>query len=211
VFALAAIPARYALERGAWANAAALEPRPSRHLYADGLTWFAKGLGAARSGDAAGARSALDALAEIEHRLAEQKEAYWAEQTEIQRRSASAWLALLEGKQAEALDEMRTAAALEDATEKAAVTPGPLAPARELVGEMLLQLSRPREALAEFELTLAREPNRFRALYGAARSASLAGDPEKARSYASALLEISDNAQTPGRPELEEARRLASD
>jgi hypothetical protein len=210
VFALAAIPARYALERGAWAAAAKLAPRPSDHLYADALTWFAKALGAARSGDAATARSAIDALTAIEARLTERKEAYWAAQTRIQRRSASAWLALIEGRSAEALAEMRAAAAMEDGTEKSAVTPGPLAPARELVGEMLLELDQPAEALKEFEATLAKEPNRFRALFGAARSASLAGDREKARRYAGALLKSSAQADEPERPELERARRMAS-
>src|SRR5205823_5589175 len=109
----------------------------------DALTYFAKALGAARMGDAAAARSAIDALQTIKDRLAGQKELYWAEQTDIQRRSASAWLALVEGRPAEALAEMRAAAAMEDGTEKSAVTPGPLAPARELVGEMLLQMNQP--------------------------------------------------------------------
>jgi PAS domain-containing protein len=209
-FALAAIPARYALERGAWADAAKLVLQPSGYLYADALTYFAKALGAARGGDAATARSAIDALAQIEARLTEQKEAYWAEQVEIQRRSASAWLALVEGRRAEALVAMRAAAAMEDGTEKSAVTPGPLAPARELVGEMLLQMDQPAAALKEFEATLEREPNRFRALFGAARSASLAGDPQKARAYSGALLKICARADKPGRPELEQARRMAS-
>jgi tetratricopeptide (TPR) repeat protein len=210
VFALAAIPARYALERGAWADAAKLVPEPSGYLYADALTYFAKALGAARTGDAAATRSAIDALTTIEARLTEKKEAYWAEQTQIQRRSASAWLALAEGRSAEALAEMRAAAAIEDGTEKNAVTPGPLAPARELVGEMLLQMDQPVEALKEFEATLEKEPNRFRALFGAARSASLAGDREKARTYSRALLKTCDRADEPGRPELEQARRMAS-
>jgi hypothetical protein len=210
VFALAAIPARYALERGAWADAAKLVPEPSGYLYADAVTYFAKALGAARTGDAAATRSAIDALTTIEARLTERKEAYWAEQTQIQRRSASAWLALVEGRSAEALVEMRAAAALEDGTEKSAVTPGPLAPARELVGEMLLQMDQPADALKEFEATLAKEPNRFRALFGAASSASLAGDRQKARTYSRALLKICDRADKPGRPELEQARRMAS-
>ena len=210
VFALAAIPARYALERGAWADAAKLVPEPSGVLYADALTWFAKALGAARTGDAAATRSAIDALTGIEARLTEQKETYWAEQTQIQRRSASAWLALVEGRSAEALVEMRAAAAIEDGTEKSAVTPGPLAPARELVGEMLLQMDQPADALKEFETTLKKEPNRFRALFGAARSASLAGDRPKARTYSGALLKICERADKLGRPELEEARRMAS-
>jgi tetratricopeptide (TPR) repeat protein len=207
-FALAAIPARYALERGAWADAAKLEPRPSRHLYADGLTWFAKALGAARSGDAAGTRAAIEALGAIETGLTEQRETYWAEQTAIQRRSASAWLAFVEGRRDAALVEERAAAALEDGTEKSAVTPGPLAPAREQVGELLLLLDRPADALAEFETTLEKEPNRFRAVSGAARSASLAGNPDKARRYSALLLSLCEHADSPGRPELEQARRL---
>jgi tetratricopeptide (TPR) repeat protein len=210
VFALAVIPARYALERGAWADAAKLVPHPSRYPYADALTYFAKALGAARMGDAAATRSAIDSLNTIKDRLTEQKEAYWAGQTEIQRRSASAWLALVEGRNAEALAEMRAAAAIEDATEKSAVTPGPLAPARELVGEMLLQMNQPADALKEFEATLKKEPNRFRALSGAAKSASLAGDRQKARTYYGALLKICERADRPGRPELDQARRMAS-
>jgi hypothetical protein len=209
VFALAAVPARYALERGAWADAAKLVAHPSEYLYADALTYFAKALGAARSGDQATARAAIDALTAIRDRLAEQKDAYWTEQTEIQRRAASAWLALAEGRKADALAQMREAAAREDATEKSAVTPGPLAPARELLGEMLLQTNEPVEALKAFEATLQREPNRFRTLAGAARAASLAGDRQKALTYNSMLLKICDRADTPGRPELIEARRLA--
>jgi hypothetical protein len=209
VFALAAIRARYALERGAWAEAAALVPQPTRFPQADALTYFAKALGAARTGDAAGTRSAIAALRRIQDRLTQQKEVYWAEQTDIQRRSVSAWLALLEGRQTEALAEMRAAAAIEDGTEKSAVTPGPLAPARELVGEMLLQMKRPADALDAFEATLEKEPNRFRALFGAASSAALAGDRQKARQYSALLLKICERADKPERPELVLARRLA--
>jgi len=209
VFALAAIPARYALERGAWTEAAQLVPRPSAYPYADALTYFAKALGAARTGQTAVARSAIAALGAITHRLREQQELYWAGQTEIQRRSAAAWLALAEGRRREALAEMRAAAALEDQTEKSAVTPGPLAPARELLAEMLLQMHRPAGALAAFEATLEKEPNRFRALSGAARSAALAGDRQKARDYSASLLKICERADMPERPELRQARRLA--
>jgi tetratricopeptide (TPR) repeat protein len=210
VFALAAIPARYALERGAWAEAAKLVPQPSRYPYADALTYFAKALGAAHTGDTVAARSAIAALATIKDRLAGQKELYWAEQAEIQRRAAAAWLALAEGNTSDAYVGMRAAAALEDGTEKAAVTPGPLAPARELVGEMLLQMHRPADALEAFEATLRKEPNRFRALFGAARAAALAGDRQKAQTYAASLMKICERADAPGRPELAEARRLAA-
>ncbi len=211
VFALATIPARYALERGAWAEAARLVPQPSRYPYTEAITYFARALGAARTGDAAAVRSAIDALTTIGHRLTEQKEAYWANQADIQRRSASAWLAFVEGHKAEALVEMRAAAALEDATEKSAMTPGSLTPARELVGEMLLLLDQPADALKEFETTLVKEPNRFRALSGAARSAWLAGDHEKARVYYGSLLEICERADKPERPELAQARQVATD
>jgi tetratricopeptide (TPR) repeat protein len=209
VFALAAIPARYALERGAWADATKLVVQPSRYPYADAVTHLAKALGAARTGDAATIRSAIEALTQIKDRLIELKETYWVEQTEIQRRAASAWLSLVEGRKAEALAEMGEAATREDATEKSAMTPGPLAPARELLGEMLLQVNEPAEALKAFEATLQKEPNRFRALAGAAKAASLAGDRQKARTYASTLLKICDRADQPGRPELVEARRFA--
>jgi hypothetical protein len=207
VFALAAIPARYALERGAWADAARLEPRPSSYPFADALTYFARALGAARTGNTAVARAAIESLTTIKDRLAQQREAYWAEQAEIQRRAASAWLALAEGRATEALAEMREAAAMEDRTEKSAVTPGPLAPARELVGEMLLGMNKPADALREFEATLEKEPNRFRTVVGAAKAASLAGDRQKARKYYTQLLKICDRADQPGRPELQEARR----
>ncbi len=209
VFALAAIPARYALERGAWAEAAQLVPQPSGYPYADALTYFANALGAARTGKLAPARSAIAALSAITHRLADRQELYWAGQTEIQRRSAAAWLALAEGRRTAALAGMRAAAALEDETEKSAVTPGPLAPARELLGEMLLETHQPAGALQAFEATLEKEPNRFRALSGAARAAALAGDRQKSRAYAALLLKICERADTPERPQLLQARRLA--
>jgi hypothetical protein len=210
VFALAAIPARYALERGAWPDAAKLVAQASRYLYPEAMTYYAKAIGATRIGDRATARGAIEGLRAIRDRLAQQEEPYWAGQTAIQLRSASAWLAFAEGRPMEALAEMRAAAEMEDATEKSAVTPGPLAPARELVGEMLLQMKEPASALKEFEATLEHEPNRFRALSGAARSALLAGNREKARSYYATLLKVCERADTPGRADLVEARRVVS-
>src|SRR4029077_9537765 len=121
--------------------------------------------------------------------------------------SASAWLAFAERRKVDALAEMRAAAALEDRTEKNAVTPGPLAPARELLGEMLLELKQPAEARKEFEATLTKEPNRFRAVYGAARAASLMGDGVAARRYYAQLLKICERADNPGRSELADARQ----
>jgi hypothetical protein len=207
VFALAAMPARYALERGAWAEAAALEPHPSRFPYTEAITYFARALGAARTGDQAMVRSAIDALQQIRDRLAQANEGYWAEQVEIQRRGATAWLALMAGRTSDALAEMRAAAEQEDGTEKSAVTPGPIAPARELLGEMLLQTKEPAQALKEFEATLKKEPNRFRALYGAAVAAERSGNKTLANQYHAELLKMCARADKPGRRELVEIAR----
>jgi Tfp pilus assembly protein PilF len=207
-FALAAVPARYALERGDWKQAAALDVRTTPYAYTDAITHFARALGAAHLGDAGTVRQAMNDLAAIRERLTQANESYWSDQIEIQRRTASAWLALAEGRRAEALADMRAAADREDATEKSAVTPGPLAPARELLGEMLLQLQDPAQALREFEATLTKEPNRFRAVTGAARAASAAGNSGDARKYYTLLLKIGARADTPGRPDLDEARRF---
>jgi tetratricopeptide (TPR) repeat protein len=209
VYAIAAIPARYALERGAWSEAARLEARSTPVPYADAVSHFARAIGAARSGDAAVPRAAIGELERLKGALERAREAYWAEQVEIQRRGAAAWLAFAEGRRDEALAAMRAAADMEDATEKNAVTPGPIAPARELVGEMLMELNRPADALVQYERTLTKEPKRFRALLGAARAARAAGDAAKARRYATELLEVAAQADQPGRPELAEARRLA--
>jgi hypothetical protein len=207
IFALAAIPARYALERGAWAEAAKLEPHPTKFPYTEALTYFARAIGGARIGDTATVRQSIDALQKIHDQLAQAGEAYWAEQTEIQRRGASAWLAFAEHRNADALAEMRAVATLEDGTDKSAVTPGPLAPARELLGEMLLELKQPAEARKEFEATMKKEPNRFRAVYGAARAAALMEDKAAAKRYYAQLLTVADHGDKPGRSALVEARQ----
>ena len=209
-FAMAAIPARYALERGAWADAANLTVNPSSYPYTEALTHLARALGAAHTGNTALIKASIDALQQITDKLKAQNEGYWAEQTEIQRREASAWLALAEGRKVEALAEMRAAADLEDGTEKAAVTPGPLVPARELLGEMLLQLNQPAKALTAFEQTLKKEPNRFRALYGAAKAAAMGENRARARTYYGQLVKICDRGDNPGRLALEEARRFVA-
>jgi len=206
-FAMAAIPARYALERGAWADAAKLEPKPGKFAYIEALTHYARAIGAARIGEVATVRGSVDALQKLQQQLAQAKESYWAQQVEIQRRAASAWLAFAERREADALTEMRAAAGLEDGTEKSAITPGPLAPARELLGEMLLLLKQPAEARKEFEATMKKEPNRFRAVYGAARSASMMGDDATARRYYAELVKICERGDASGRPELAEARQ----
>ncbi len=205
-FAVAAIPARYALERGDWAAAAALETHDSPVPFADAISDFARGLGAARSGKPAVAAAAAAHLQTLRETLAAAHEAYWTEQLAIQRQELLAWIAFAEGRRDEAVETLRAAAVREDATEKNAITPGPLAPGRELLGEMLLELGRPADALAEFETALVHEPNRFRSLDGAARAAAKAGDNAKATKYYAALLEVCAKADAPGRPALVEAR-----
>jgi hypothetical protein len=205
-YAVAAIPARYALERGAWAEAEHLDVHRGAYAYTEAITWFARALGAARSRDLGLAKDAVDQLQKAIDRLTAEKEMYWTEQVSIQKLGASAWIALAEDRTDEALAMMREAADREDRTDKAAITPGPLAPARELLGEMLLQLNRPKDALVEFRKTMVKEPNRFRGLAGAARAAAEAGDRATARAYYTQLVKICQKADTPGRPELQAAR-----
>ena len=205
-FALAAIPARYALERGDWKRAAMLEPRETAFPYTEAITWFARGYSSARLGKAESALDAAAALGQIRERLLKAGEPYWALQVQIQESEVKAWALLAQDKKDGALREMEAAAKLEDGTEKSAVTPGPLAPAHELLGEMFLATGQPELALAQFQATLQKEPGRFRSLYGAARSARLAGDKRASREYYAQLLKVCDRADTPGRPELVEAR-----
>ena len=209
-YALAAIPARYTLERSRWADAASLSLPASdfpwsRYPQAEAVLVFARGLGAARSGKATGARTDIARLEVLRGALEGAKLSYWAEQVEIQRQVTAAWVARAEGKHQEALQLMRAAADREDATEKHPVTPGPIVPARELLGEMLLELGDSRQALKEFETSHQVEPNRFKGLYGAARAAELSGDLEKARTYYAGLLVLCEKADTE-RPELKEAK-----
>ncbi len=208
-YALAAIPARYALERGAWKEAAVLVPRETPFAFADAVTHFARALGAARSGNPGAAAKDVEKLVALRDTLQKANDAYWTGQVEIQRRIATAWIALAEGRQSEALTMLREAADAEDLTDKSAISPGPIKPARELLGEMLLEMQRPAEALREFEATMAKEPNRFRGLYGASRAAEAAGDDAKVRSYSVRLLEICRGADKPGRPELQQAATAA--
>jgi hypothetical protein len=206
-FALAAIPARYALERQDWKQAVQLALRETPFPYADAMTWFAHGLGAARLGQAAAANESATGLQQIRERLSKASENYWARQVEIQELAVEAWAALAAGKKEEALRQMKAAAELEDGTEKSAVTPGPLAPARELLGEMLLEMNESAQALEQFEATLKTEPGRFRALYGAAHAAQLSGNRDSSQRYFRELLRVCGHADKPGRSEVVEAQR----
>ncbi|HKX29100.1 MAG TPA: hypothetical protein VJ302_15505 [Blastocatellia bacterium] len=209
-YALAAVPARFWLEKRHWEAAAELTVRPQtfpwkRYPYAEAITHFARAMGAARSGRPAAAEGDLENLTAIQAKLAEAKDPYWAGQVEIQRREAAAWLARAEGDNEKALTLMRSAVELEEATEKHPVTPGPIIPAREQLGDLLLELDRPEQALREYEASLANSPNRYNGIYGAAHAAELLGDMESAKNYYTKLLALCGRAEG-GRPELAKAR-----
>src|SRR5437588_4662418 len=204
-YARAASAARYAVERADWNAAAGLEVRPTPIAYADAVTYFARALGAARSGKPDAAQGEVAKLAELRDKLREAKDAYWSEIVDIQRQVATAWLLHAEGKQDEALKDMRAAADAEDRTDKHPVTPGPLAPARELYGAMLLERGMAKEALAAFEATLKKEPHRLGATLGAAQAAEKVGDAVNARQHYAAAVALAENAD-PARPEIAAAR-----
>ena len=206
-FALAAIPARYALERRDWQQAEQLTLRETPFPFTDAITWFARGLGAARLGHPAAANEASMALKLIQERLLRANENYWARQVEIQALAVAAWLALATGAKEEALRQIESAAEMEDATEKSVVTPGPLSPARELMGEMLLVMNEPARALEQFEATLKKEPKRFNSLYGAAKAAQLEGSRDTSQKYFRELLKVCAQSDEPARAELKEAKQ----
>ena len=204
-YAFAAIPARFTIERGMWKDAMQLQPRATRFPYTEAMTYFARALGAARTGDSIAAEKDVGELARIVAALKAAQNDYWATEVEVQRMGAAAWTAYAKGSREEALALMRSAADLEDNSEKSAVTPARIIPARELLGDMLLEMSRPAEALQAFETSEKHDPNRFRGLYGAGKAASLAGDQAKAKSYYEKLLVLVQNADTE-RPEIIEAK-----
>jgi tetratricopeptide (TPR) repeat protein len=202
-----AMPARYALEREDWAAAAALtvvDAVPS----AEAVTRFARGLGAARLGQVAIAKEEMAALDGLVADLVAQQDTYWPIVVGAQRMAIAAWVAHAEGRHAEAIELARAAAEQEEQVEKHPVTPGPLIPARELLGDILLVHDQPAAALAEYEKTLEREPNRARTVAGAARAARAAGRQEAAVRYSRALVDLMDPAST--RPELVAARQTLS-
>jgi tetratricopeptide (TPR) repeat protein len=204
-YSIAAMPARYAMERGAWREAMQLQPQQNKFLFTDALTYFARAMGAARSGDTAAAEKNAAELERLHNALQAAKNSYWSTEVEIQRLAVAGWIALAQGKTDEALKFMRAAADLEDRNEKHIVTPGRIVPARELLGEMLLELKQPALALKEFEASQIREPNRFRGYYGAARAAEAAGDRAKAADYYAKLMELAKKTDSQ-RPELARAR-----
>ncbi len=207
-YAIAAMPARFAFERGAWQEGARLQPSGSTYPFVESITYFARSVGAARSGDLAAARKDAEQLEILHKALLAAKNSYWATEVEVQRLAAAGWIELGEGHSDAALQAMRAAADLEDRNEKHIVTPARIVPARELLGEMLLELKQPAQALKEFEASQQREPNRFRGYLGAARAAEMMGDRSKAAASYRSLVLLAKDADTE-RPELANARTLA--
>ena len=205
LYATAAMPARYAVERGDWRAAMQLAEAKGGTPFTEAITWFARSLGAARAGDVAAAEQNAAELAPSHQKLMDSGNVYWAKEVLIQQRAAAAWIAFARADSDGALKLMREAADLEDSNEKHIVTPGRILPARELLGDMLLEAGQPARALAEYEASQLREPNRFRGYYGAARAADAAGDQAKAKVYYVRLLDLAKSADSP-RPELAAAK-----
>ena len=204
-FAMAAMPARYALERRAWAEAAQLPVLPASTPFTKAMTHFARAIGLARSGNPAAVSAELTALATLRDQMIAAKDPYWPEQIDIQRRVAEAWMQFAQGQQNAAIVLLSAAAGAEDATDKSAISPGPLAPARELLGYMLFEAGDTQDALAAFEAVMKKEPNRFLAIYGAGQAAEKLRLTAKAKLYYGQLLAMTKDAPA-GRPELAHAR-----
>lgn len=210
-YALAALPARYTLERRQWRDAAELEV-PARDSFpwdnfreVEAIIHYARGLGAARSGNTAGAQEALTVLDAIHANLVKAGQQYWSVIIDAQRKTVAAWLDFLEDRKDSAVQLMEEAARLEGSVDKNPVTPGSVLPARELLGEMLLLSGKPEKAIMAFETSLETAPNRFNSLYGVGSAAERMGNMEIAESYYKALMQISARADG-NRPEIEQTR-----
>jgi hypothetical protein len=185
-YAISAIPARFAVERGQWAAAAALQPYSSASPETRAITHWARALGAAHTGNLDLARSELKELEAIRDALAQNKQGYdWSTQVEIQRREAAAWLAHVENDNDNdgAVALMRSAVELEESTDKSPVTPGAVLPARDLMADLLMEIHRPQDALQEYQASLKTAPHRFHAVRGAARATEAASKRDIARNY----------------------------
>jgi len=194
-YELAAMPARLAVERGAWREAAQLQPAQSKFPFTEAIAYHARAVGAARIGDASAAKADLEQITQRRDALRAAKNDYWATEVEVMRLSAAGWIALVEDRSDEALGLLREAADMEDKNEKHPVTPGRILPAREQLGDMLMELKRPAEALKEYERSQQREPDRFRGLYGAALAAEMTGDARSARRYYGRLLQVAGKGE----------------
>ena len=204
--AFAAIPVRYAFERSAWAEAAALAIPKTPFAQAEAISWFGRAVGAARNGQLAEAKDAVDHLRVLKDTLDRANDEYWAGQVAIQELASKAWIARVEGRKEEAIAGMRQAADLEDRSGKHVAMENRLSPIRELLGELLIEAQEPAQALKEFETSLRNNPNRYRSFAGAARAAGQAGDRVSARSYYEKLVALAGNADT-ARPDLITAKQ----
>ena len=203
--AKAAMPARFPLERGDWAGAAALPSPTSQYPQADSLTRFARGIGMARSGDLAGAKHEIEAIKQLRDTLARANQTYWADRSDEQMLALTSWVASGGGNAEQGLKLMRAAADREDSSIKHVSMENRLYPMRELLADLLLETGQPAAALKEYETALKDYPVRYRGFLGAARAAEKAGDRQKAASYFRRLLELSKNADTE-RPEIRSAK-----
>jgi tetratricopeptide (TPR) repeat protein len=209
-YAFAAIPSRFSLERGDWKQAAGLKLLPedlawNKFPQAEAVLIFARALGAVRIGDVSDARKDVERLQELREAMTAAKMDSWAGQTDFQITTVNAWIALAEKRPDEAVQLMRKAAEAEDASDKHPVTPGNVAPSRELLGEMFMTIKRPVDAFAEFERSLKRDPNRFRGVYGAASAAEASGNLKAAHNYYTKLQTLAADSDT-DRPEIVQAK-----
>jgi hypothetical protein len=214
-YAYAAMPARLALERSDWAAAMSLPLEPAADAYpwkkfpqSEAVNAFARGIGAARNGNADAARQQQARLVSLRDAAQEAKLGYWVEQIDIQAALVGGLALCADGKTEECIAQLRQAASREDATEKHVVTPGPIIPAREILADMLLASGKAEEAVREYEAVLAKEPNRYRTTFGAARAARTAGDQDRARVFFKQLVDLGREADTE-RDGLEEARQAS--
>jgi len=204
--AFAAIPVRYAFERSAWGEAAALAIPKTPFAQAEAISWFGRAVGAARNGELAMAKDAVDHLRVLKDKLDKASDEYWAGQVAIQELAGEAWIALVEGRKGEAIAAMRQAADLEDRSGKHVAMENRLSPIREMLGELLMEAQEPAQALKEFETSLRNNPNRYRSFSGAATAADRAGDGARARLYFEKLVTLAGNADT-ARPDLIAAKQ----
>jgi tetratricopeptide (TPR) repeat protein len=207
---LAAVPARYMLERQDWRGAAVLQiPTAVNAPPARAITHFARALGAARSGDLAAAQDDIGKLREISAALGKTSQTYWAGQVDVQILAAQAWLAHAQGNRAEAARLMRAAADLEDSSEKHVAMENRLYPMRELLADLLMEQGQAADALTEYEASLKASPERLRGFYGAARAAAASGDKEKSAVYFLGLARLTNNADS-DRAEIREAKHFVA-
>jgi tetratricopeptide (TPR) repeat protein len=206
-YALAAIPARDAMELGKWDQASQLKVREEGVPWAQAITWMAVGIGSARIGNLGRASQAEKSLSSLRDASAKQNNTYWSNQIEVQRREVAAWIAQRAGRDADAITTMRSAAELEESMDKHAVTPGAVTPAREMLAELLSLEKHSKEALPEYEAVLKIAPNRFNALYGAGWAAEASGNASEASRYFQKLTEVASGDE---RPELVTARKKSA-